>query len=120
MGGKGKKKSKGKKQAASAAAEDEGGENGETNGTAKKGKGKGKKGKAGKSSKFQGDILSEAAMENAYYVCHNLMDVLKVGKSFYVAELLCSRMFISFRHVDLLGQNHKKRRKRERNKKIIN
>jgi hypothetical protein len=39
---------------------------------------KGKKGKAGKAGKFQGDIFSEAAMENAYYVCHNLMDVLKV------------------------------------------
>lgn len=79
MGGKGKKKSKGKKQAAATAADEEGGENGEGNGTAKKGKGKGKKGKAGKSSKFQGDILSEAAMENAYYICHNLMDVLKVN-----------------------------------------
>lgn len=80
MGGKGKKKGKTKKQAA-AAADDEGGENGETNGSAKKGKGKGKKGKAGKSSKFQGDIFSEAAMENAYYVCHNLMDVLKVKQN---------------------------------------
>ncbi|KAG5675516.1 hypothetical protein PVAND_005412 [Polypedilum vanderplanki] len=78
MGGKGKKKGKKQKQAASptAAVEEEGGcEGGETNG-GKKGK-KGKKGKAGKSSKFQGDIFSEAAMENAYYVCHNLMDVLK-------------------------------------------
>jgi hypothetical protein len=78
MGGKGKKKSKNKKQAAEA-VDEEAGENGEGNGSAKKGKGKGKKGKAGKSSKFQGDILSEAAMENAYYICHNLMDVLKVN-----------------------------------------
>lgn len=77
MGGKGKKKGKSKKQPSSAAAEEDGAE-GEANGTAKKGKGKGKKGKAGKSSKFQGDIFSESAMENAYYICHNLMDVLKV------------------------------------------
>lgn len=39
----------------------------------------GKKGKAGKAGKFQGDIFSESAMENAYYVCHNLMDVLKLS-----------------------------------------
>ena len=80
MGGKGKKKGKKKQAAAIAAAGDEegGAENGEVNGAAKKGKGKGKKGKAGKSSKFQGDIFSESAMENAYYICHNLMDVLKV------------------------------------------
>lgn len=81
MGGKGKKKGKAKKQASSAAAaEEDGAENGEANGAAKKGKGKGKKGKAGKSSKFQGDIFSESAMENAYYICHNLMDVLKVRR----------------------------------------
>lgn len=82
MGGKGKKKGKSKKQAAAAASgdgEEGGAENGEGNGAAKKGKGKGKKGKAGKSSKFQGDIFSESAMENAYYICHNLMDVLKVN-----------------------------------------
>lgn len=86
MGGKGKKKGKkAKKEDAGAAAPaggEEGEENGEGNGNGKKGK-KGKKGKAGKSSKFQGDIFSEAAMENAYYVCHNLMDLLKVRKIFY-------------------------------------
>lgn len=81
MGGKGKKKSKGKKQDSAAGGDDEGAENGDANGAAKKGKGKGKKGKAGKSSKFQGDILSDSAMENAYYICHNLMDVLKVRRS---------------------------------------
>jgi hypothetical protein len=32
---------------------------------------KGKKG-SGKSGKFQGDIFSEGAMENAYYLCHNI------------------------------------------------
>lgn len=81
MGGKGKKKGKNKKQAASAVAEEGIEENGEGNGSTKKGKGgKGKKGKAGKSSKFQGDILSDSAMENAYYICHNLMDILKVSR----------------------------------------
>ncbi|XP_055710602.1 small lysine-rich protein 1 [Phlebotomus papatasi] len=30
-----------------------------------------------KSGRFQGDIFNEAAMENAYYVCHNVQDVLK-------------------------------------------
>uniref|UniRef100_A0A182TE68 Small lysine-rich protein 1 n=2 Tax=Anopheles melas TaxID=34690 RepID=A0A182TE68_9DIPT len=43
----------------------------------KKGKGKKGKGKGSKSSKFQGDIFNEAAMENAYYICHNIQDVLK-------------------------------------------
>ena len=44
----------------------------EENGNGEKKK-KGKKGKSkGKSSKFQGDIFNEAAMENAYYVCHNI------------------------------------------------
>ncbi|XP_065083896.1 small lysine-rich protein 1-like [Ochlerotatus camptorhynchus] len=43
----------------------------------KKGKGKKGKGKGKGSSKFQGDLFSEAAMENAYYVCHNIQDVLK-------------------------------------------
>ncbi|XP_038117487.1 small lysine-rich protein 1 [Culex quinquefasciatus] len=49
----------------------------ETEAKPKKGKGKKGKGKGGKSSKFQGDLFSESAMENAYYVCHNIQDVLK-------------------------------------------
>lgn len=37
------------------------------------GKSKGKKSAGkGKSSKFQGDLFSEAAIENAYLVCHNI------------------------------------------------
>lgn len=105
MGGKGKKKAKkGKKEAAAAGGSptgEEGEENGEANGNGKKGK-KGKKGKAGKSSKFQGDIMSEAAMENAYYVCHNLMDLLKVGeknsiKYFYKKFFLDSRICMAGR-----------------------
>ncbi|CAO1361647.1 unnamed protein product [Diamesa tonsa] len=79
MPGKGKKKGKSKKPAAAGGGggDEEGAEEG-NGGPAKKGK-KGKKGgKGGKSSKFQGDILSDSAMENAYYICHNLMDVLRV------------------------------------------
>lgn len=34
--------------------------------------GKSKKSSKNKASKFQGDIFSEAATENAYYVCHNV------------------------------------------------
>lgn len=120
MGGKGKKKGKSKKQATEA-VDEEAGENGEGNGSAKKGKGKGKKGKAGKSSKFQGDILSDAAMENAYYVCHNLMDVLKVNTRklpmFVSVELIgpLSRC----RHVALLGLNRKRRRRRARSSQLF-
>lgn len=115
MGGK-KKKGKNKKQASSAAAEDEGGENGEGNGSAKKGKGKGKKGKAGKSSKFQGDILSEAAMENAYYVCHNLMDVLKVIALLKLDIERVPKDKIYYRREASLGRKGKRRKRRERNK----
>lgn len=113
MGGKGKKKGKKQKQAASVGGAEEGTEeNGEANG-GKKSK-KGKKGKAGKSSKFQGDILSESAMENAYYVCHNLMDVLKVGcLNFYGLFILFKYRF--FRLGVLHGQKARRRRKRERN-----
>ena len=80
MAGKGKKKGgKGKKQAA--AGEEAGEENGEE--APKKGKGKGKKGgKGGKSSKFQGDLFSESAMENAYYVCHNV----QVSNKIFIIE----------------------------------
>lgn len=39
--------------------------------------GSGKKSNSKKSSKFQGDILSEGAMENAYYCCHNVQELLK-------------------------------------------
>lgn len=40
--------------------------------------GKSKKSSKSKGSKFQGDIFSEAATENAYYVCHNV----QVGNTF--------------------------------------
>lgn len=136
MGGKGKKKSKGKKEAAEAPGGDEeageNGENGEEGGKAgKKGKEKkGKKGKGGKSSKFQGDIFSEAAMENAYYVCHSVMYLLQVRnanpclqfdrlvKQFSIElQKLCFLLSTNRQEV-LHGLNLKRRRRKERNKKI--
>ncbi|XP_058445002.1 small lysine-rich protein 1 [Malaya genurostris] len=87
MPGKGKKKPAGKggkdsgdKNADSAnvgGGEDDEADEEEAEVKPKKGRGKKGKGKGGKSSKFQGDLFSEAAMENAYYVCHNIQDVLK-------------------------------------------
>lgn len=64
MGGKGKKKGKSKKKGDEEV--EEGGGGGSSK--AKPGKKSSKKG----SSKFQGDMLSDAAMENAYYCCHNV------------------------------------------------
>uniref|UniRef100_A0A182QI81 Small lysine-rich protein 1 n=1 Tax=Anopheles farauti TaxID=69004 RepID=A0A182QI81_9DIPT len=92
MGGKGKKKKGAKDSSGTGGGAAGGGGSGtpakekpeaeegdEEDGEAKPKKGKGKKGKGkgGKSSKFQGDIFNEAAMENAYYICHNIQDVLK-------------------------------------------
>lgn len=93
MAGKGKKKGKNKKQASNAAAEEEGGENGEGNGSAKKGKGKGKKSKAGKSSKFQGDIFSEAAMENVS------TDKNACSWKYNLAEMFFYHKILIFRHI---------------------
>lgn len=63
MAGKGKKKRNSKDSTAS----------GGSGGDKKKGGGKSKKKTgSGKSTKFQGDIFNEGAMENAYYVCHNV------------------------------------------------
>lgn len=92
MGGKGKKKPAGKPGAKEAGDKSPGGSAGgggggssaggggeddevdeeESEAKPKKGKGKKGKGKGKGSSKFQGDLFSEAAMENAYYVCHNI------------------------------------------------
>lgn len=64
MAGKGKKKRNSK---------DSTGSNGKKKGTGKKkGGGGGGGGSSGKSSKVQGDIFSEGAMENAYLLCHNV------------------------------------------------
>lgn len=74
----GKKKKGSVDKSADKGDEEKGGENAEENGNGKKKKGKGKKGGGkGKSSKFSGDMLSEAAIENAYYICHNIQDLLK-------------------------------------------
>ncbi|XP_058834254.1 small lysine-rich protein 1 [Topomyia yanbarensis] len=86
MPGKGKKKATGKggkdpadksSGASGGGGEDDEADEEEAEVKPKKGRGKKGKGKGGKSSKFQGDLFSEAAMENAYYVCHNIQDVLK-------------------------------------------
>jgi hypothetical protein len=63
MGGKGKKK-KGKAK------------NGEKKKSVKTKKG-GRKGGRAKSSRCTVDIFTEAAMENAYTICHNVQDLLK-------------------------------------------
>lgn len=42
-----------------------------------KSKGAKKSRKSGGRTKFTMDIFNEEAMENAYYTCHNIMDVLK-------------------------------------------
>lgn len=62
MAGKGKKKRNSKDSTAS---------NGSGGDKKKGGKSKKKTG-SGKSTKFQGDIFNEGAMENAYLVCHNV------------------------------------------------
>lgn len=71
MRGKGKKKGVGTKA------------NGKNNGKGAKG-GNGGKTKSSKKSRRSGgkarfamDIFNEEMMENAYYTCHNIMDVLK-------------------------------------------
>ena len=42
-----------------------------------KNKGTKKSRKSGGRAKFTMDIFNEEVMENAYYTCHNIMDVLK-------------------------------------------
>ncbi|CAK9827392.1 hypothetical protein ANTRET_LOCUS5088 [Anthophora retusa] len=51
------------------------GKNGKSNGG--KSKGAKKSRKSGGRAKFTMDIFNEEVMENAYYTCHNIMDVLK-------------------------------------------
>ncbi|CAK9812838.1 hypothetical protein ANTPLA_LOCUS7559 [Anthophora plagiata] len=51
------------------------GKNSKSNGG--KGKGAKKSRKSGGRAKFTMDIFNEEVMENAYYTCHNIMDVLK-------------------------------------------
>ncbi|XP_011880782.1 PREDICTED: small lysine-rich protein 1 [Vollenhovia emeryi] len=66
-GGKGKKKAGAKT-------------NGKNNGKGSKGgngKGSKKSRRSGRKARFAMDIFNEEVMENAYYTCHNIMDVLK-------------------------------------------
>ncbi|KOC65566.1 hypothetical protein WH47_00536 [Habropoda laboriosa] len=51
------------------------GKNGKNNGG--KSKGAKRSRKSGGRAKFTMDIFNEEVMENAYYTCHNVMDVLK-------------------------------------------
>lgn len=75
-GGKNKKKRHSKDSGVTAGAGD-GSEQGARRGS--KSVGKKKKSSKSKGSKFQGDIFSEVAIENAYYVCHNVQ-VSKRGR----------------------------------------
>jgi hypothetical protein len=68
-GGKGKKKTGTKT-------------NGKNNGKSSKGgngksKGSKKSKRSGGKARFAMDVFNEEVMENAYYTCHNIMDVLK-------------------------------------------
>ncbi|TDG48376.1 hypothetical protein AWZ03_005121 [Drosophila navojoa] len=70
MAGKSKKKRNSKDSTSSNAGSGEGEEKKKKDGISGK-----KKGGVGKS--IGCDIFNDAAMENAYYVCHNVQDVLK-------------------------------------------
>ncbi|CAL7950407.1 unnamed protein product [Xylocopa violacea] len=47
------------------------------NSNGSKNKGTKRSRKSGGRAKFSMDIFNEEAMENAYYTCHNIMDVLR-------------------------------------------
>lgn len=83
MAGKGKKKRNSKDSTASSGGSG-GGDKPSKKGKAKKGK---KGGGSAKSSKFQGDMLSESAMENAYLVCHNVMVCINFNTITYVYQI---------------------------------
>lgn len=84
MAGKGKKKRHSKD---SGVTSGDGGEQpAQRRGSKSVGKSK-KSSKGSKGSKFQGDIFNEAAMENAYYVCHNVQvswNLFKYRKMFKI------------------------------------
>lgn len=69
-GGKGKKK---------VGMKTNNGKNGKGNKSSNGGKSKGSKKsrRSGGRARFAMDIFNEEVMENAYYTCHNIMDVLK-------------------------------------------
>lgn len=73
MAGKGKKKRHSKDSGVTSGGGGDGGEQPAQPRRGSKSVGKSKKSSKGsKGSKFQGDIFNDAAMENAYYVCHNV------------------------------------------------
>lgn len=73
MAGKGKKKRNSKDSTASKEKKKGGKKKtGRTGGTSS----------SGKSSKIQGDIFSEGAMENAYLICHNVQVFQKQKHTF--------------------------------------
>lgn len=90
-GGKGKKKRNSK---------DSTGSNGKKKGGGKKKKAGGGGGGSGKSSKIQGDIFSEGAMENAYLLCHNVQVCPTNEYTLFSAEIrvndFCCCCFLSF------------------------
>ena len=75
MAGKNKKKRHSKDSGVTGSGGGDGAEQPQRRGS-KAGGGKSKKSSKNKGSKFQGDIFSEAATENAYYVCHNVQVIL--------------------------------------------
>lgn len=74
MRGKGKKKVA-KNNGKNGKKTSKNGNNGKNNGN--KSKGSKRSRKSGGRAKFTMDIFNEEVMENAYYICHNIMDVLK-------------------------------------------
>lgn len=71
MAGKNKKKRHSKDSGVASGAGDGAEPSAQRRGSKSVTKGK-KSSKGSKGSKFQGDIFNENAMENAYYVCHNV------------------------------------------------
>lgn len=66
---------KGKKQKSTGAKAN--GKNNTKGGNGSKSKGSKKSRRSGGKARFTMDIFNEEMMENAYYTCHNIMDVLK-------------------------------------------
>lgn len=75
MRGKGKKKIA-KNNSKNGKKTSKNGKNGKNN-NGNKSKGSKRSRKSGGRAKFTMDIFNEEVMENAYYTCHNIMDVLK-------------------------------------------
>lgn len=68
---------KGRPKKRGSAAKVNGKNGGKGNNNGAKGKGTKKTRKSGGKTRFAMDIFNEEVMENAYYTCHNIMDVLK-------------------------------------------